>query len=274
VIKLREIWDSVWNKRELLNIDEVIDSDSCYNMLKRLVGSMPNNGLKILEVGCGSGVNTLALLKDSQGNPTGFASLVDFSSIALTFARKNAEKNGNHANYVLADAFKLPFADETFDIVHNAGVNEHFRGEKRQLIFNEMARVCKRGGQVIVIVPNAWNLPYRLWKKVFEMQGRWEYGLELPFSAFELERRLKDAGLTPIKVSGEGTLASLSFLIRLIPRKRKENTAVTLSTIKGRQIRRMARKIGLETDSLLGFVGGYVGAEIGIKAIKLNILKI
>jgi SAM-dependent methyltransferase len=265
---LRAIWDSVWNKRRLLDIDEVIASDSCYHLLRRLIGPTSTNGLNILEVGCGSGVNTLALLKKPQAYPPSFASLVDFSSIALAFARKNAERYGMHANYVLADAFKLPFPDGTFDIVHNAGVNEHFLGEKRQLIFNEMARVCKPGGQVIVIVPNALNLSYRLWKKIFELQGRWEYGLEIPFSSFELKNKLRNAGLVPVKVSGEGTLASLFFLCRLFPWKKKHDSAQDPATIKSHHIFRKARKIGLTIDGLLGFIGGFTGAEIGIKAVK------
>jgi ubiquinone/menaquinone biosynthesis C-methylase UbiE len=96
------------------------------------------------------------------------ATLVDFSPTALDFARKNAEKNGVRASFTLADVLRLPFPDESFDIVWNEGVNEHFDREKRQLVFSEMARVCKVGGQVIVIVPNTLNLPYRLWKKVLE----------------------------------------------------------------------------------------------------------
>jgi SAM-dependent methyltransferase len=267
-MKLRETWDSIWNKRELLDIDEIIASDSCYHLLKQLIGPMPTNGLNILEVGCGSGVNTLALLRKPQGDLPSLASLVDFSSTALTFARRNAERNGMHANYVLADAFKLPFPDGTFDIVHNAGVNEHFRGEMRQLIFNEMARVCKPGGQVIVIVPNAFNLSYRLWKKILEVQGRWDYGMEMPFSSFELRSKLKNAGLVPVKVSGEGTLASLLFLFRLFSSKRKQDSEEPLATVKGHQILRNVRKIGIISDSYLGFIGGFTGAEIGIKAVK------
>ena len=261
---MRETWDNIWSKREVFDIEEVIADDSCYHLLKRLIGSPLDKALSILEVGCGSGIYTLSLLREFSNYPPSAATLVDFSSIALAFARKNAEQNGVLANLVLADASKLPFPDNTFDIVWNGGVNEHFRDERRQLIFNEMARVCKSEGQVIVIVPNSLSLPYRLWKGVLEKQGRWEYGLEIPYSVFELRSKLRNAGLMPTKVSGHGALASLSFPIRLIQRKKGGNTTGAPAS----RTRRILRKFVVSTDSILGFIGGFVGAEIGIKALK------
>jgi len=262
---LRETWDRLWLKRAVLDVNEVISVDSCYHLLRRLIEPLPDNGLNILEVGCGTGIRTLSLLKRSQCCLPNSAVLVDYSRTALALAMKNAERNGLRVNLVLADAFKLSFPDNTFDIVWNGGVNEHFRGEARQLIFNEMARVCKPGGQVIVIVPNSLNLPYRLWKGVFERRGEWEYGLEIPYSIFELRSKLRNAGLVPVKVSGGGTLASLSFLFRLIHRRRKHDSAEAPATIRSIRI---LRKIVLKTDSLLKVIGGFTGADIGIKALK------
>ena len=260
-----EVWDNVWTKREVLDIEEVIAYDSCYHLLKRLVKLLPSKGLDILEVGCGSGIYTLSLLREFPNYPTNTATLVDYSPVALAFARKNAEQNGVPANFVLADAFKLPFPDSTFNIVWNGGVNEHFRCEARQLIFDEMACVCKPGGHVIVIVPNSLNLPYRLWKGVLERQGKWEYGLEVPYSIFELQSKLRNAGLVPVKASGRGTLASLYFLFRLIPWKRKNDSAEAPVTVKRLRI---LRNIVLKVDSILGFTGGFMGSEIRSKGLK------
>ena len=172
---MREIWDIYWNKIDAINIETVIKNDSYYRLLKRLIDLPNRKHLRILEVGCGSGIRTLALLKELQ-NYQVRATFVDFSAAALAFARKNANKSGIKATFVLANALQLPFHDNSFDIVWNEGVNEHFQGEMRQVIFNEMARVTKPGGQVVVIVPNALNLPYRLWKKVLENRRKWEFG--------------------------------------------------------------------------------------------------
>lgn len=269
---MREIWDRLWAKREMLDIEEVITYDSSYYLLKRLIES-PQDNIRILEVGCGSGIYTLSLLREFQDYHRYSATLIDFSPIALSFARKNAEKKGVTANLGLADAFKLPFHDNTFDIVWNAGVNEHFnlKDEKRQLIFNEMTRVCKQGGQVIVIVPNSLNLPYRLWKKVFEMQGRWEYGLEIPYSLFELQRKMRNAGLIPTKLGGGGTLASISFFGRLLHRKSERGHADDDSSnmaLEGNRIGGYLNKTDIKIDRMLGVIGGFTGAEIGVKGIK------
>ncbi|MDD5038126.1 MAG: class I SAM-dependent methyltransferase, partial [Dehalococcoidales bacterium] len=190
---MRETWDSLWGERGVSNIEEVVAYDGCFHLLKRLVEFSPDRHLNVLEVGCGSGIYTLALLRNMPNYPDNTAVLVDYSPIALGVARKNGEKNSVIVNLVLADAFKLPFPNGTFDIVWNAGVNEHFKGEERQSIFNEMARVCKSKGQVVVIVPNSLNMAYRLWKRVLTARGKWQYGFEMPYNIFELKGRMVKA---------------------------------------------------------------------------------
>lgn len=262
---MREIWDDLWDKRGVLDVEKIVRYDACYHLLSRLIELRQNKNLNILEVGCGSGIYTIALLRESQNNSCYNAVLVDFSSIALSLARRNAAKNGVDANFVLADAFQLPFPDGTFDIVCSEGVNEHVEDEKRQLIFNEMARVCKLRGQVVVIVPNSLNIAYRLWKKILEVQGKWQYGFEMPYSIFELKRRMKNAGLIPIKVNGRGTLASLSLLVEVVSGKSGNKLVDACPSDK---LLGILRKTVMKTDRMLGFVGGFTGVEIGVKGIK------
>jgi len=165
-------WDRFWKKEKEGDVKDVILNDRYYRLLKRLVGICKDR-LNILEVGCGSGIRTLALVKDLERQCLN-AVLVDLSPAALSIAKRNACKNQVKADFVLADGLRLPF-QKKFDIVWNEGVNEHFEGERRQKIFEEMSLVCKGGGIVIVIVPNALNLPYRIAKKLLETSGRWIY---------------------------------------------------------------------------------------------------
>ncbi len=259
---MQETWDSYWDKIGALNVEKIIGNDSCYRLLKRLVDLSQGKSLGILEVGCGSGIRTLTLLKEFQELN---ATLIDFSSVALAFARENADENEITANFIMADAFRLPFPDETFNIVWNGGVNEHFEGEKRQLIFSEMVRVCKRGGQVIVIVPNALNPFYRLWKRVFEMQGRWEYGFEKPYTIFELRNRMRKAGLILIKNGGAGTLSSILHILEIIPKK---GTSKTKGDIKQSVTSGVLKKMFHRTERVLERVMWFTGENIGVEGMK------
>jgi ubiquinone/menaquinone biosynthesis C-methylase UbiE len=184
-------------------------------------------------------MRTIALQRDFHKQKFQ-ASLVDLSLDALLFARKYSTKNKISVNLILADGCRLPFSDETFDIVWNDGVNEHFKGKARYEIFREMSRVCKAKGHVIVIVPNAFNLPYRITKKVLEMKKRWTYGFEKPFTLFELKEKMKRAGITPIKAGGAGVIGSFLAFTQLIPtrtsktqqkKKRKSDNHVFLKQI-------------------------------------------
>lgn len=190
---------------------------------------------------------------------------------ALSFAKITANNNKLTADFIQADAFNLPFPDETFDIVWNGGVNEHFEGEKRQKIFDEMARVCITG-EMIVIVPNALNLPYRITKKILEMRNRWVYGFEKPFTIFELKRRVRDAGITPTKASGAQVITSLLTFLQLIHNEgspeKKEDVKVVESNKSRSKIKRLLKILRKIDEPLERVVGALFGKDIGVKGVK------
>lgn len=262
---MKETWDRYWSEVAPVDITNVIEGDLNYRLLKRLIDMPQNKNLRILEVGSGSGIRTLALVKEFQNYIIDIA-FVDFSSIALGYARENAKKNEVNASYILADALKLPFSDDVFDIVWNGGVNEHFDGENRQLIFNEMVRVCRSRGQVIVIVPNALNFPYRLRKKIAEIRKTWEYGFEKPYTIFELKEKMRNSGLTIVKGGGMGVLGSFLSLRELIISKKKNRKNV----INDRKIlhRTNSSQIFLKAERILEDVLWFEGRNIGIKGLK------
>ncbi len=130
-----------------------------------------------------------------------------------------------------------------------------------------MARVCRSGGQVIVIVPNALNLFYRLWKKVFEMQGKWEYGFEKPFAILELRKRMRNAGLVPLKAGGVGILSSIQYLVEIILKK---STNKTRGDIKQSVATGMLKKTFYRTERFLERVLWFTGGNIGIKGTKYS----
>ena len=94
---------------------------------------------KILDVGCGTGANLemLANFGASEG--------VDVSDDALEFCRAKGLK----VHKGLAE--KLPFADESFDVVTALDVVEHLDDDVAGL--KEMHRVLKTGGKTLIFVP-------------------------------------------------------------------------------------------------------------------------
>ena len=203
------VWDKALTtlQREMLsNIGYLISHPLLDRYLKNIA---VKKGQRILEPGTGSGLDSLLCAKKYGVEPY----LVDLSESSLSIVRDFGDMLGVKFNFVFGDCRVLPFGDNTFDLVWNNGVNEHFDGPYRQTVFDEMARVCKKGGYVLVVVPNALNPFYRLKKKIMELRGAWPFGFEKPFSPIELMKRVKKAGLRVIIYDACGFLSSiLGFL--------------------------------------------------------------
>ncbi len=246
----------------MMDIDSVIRKDACYRLLKNLIDLPNEKRLEVLEVGCGSGIRSLALKYEFRDYDI-HVTLVDFSNQALALADKNAYKAGTPARLVLADVTKLPFLAGQFDIVWNEGVNEHFMGGARQLVFDEMARVCKPNGQVIIVVPNASNPFYVIWKFILQRQNRWPYGYEEPFTTRELRRKAIKSGLVPKKTGGAGILRSLSYVQEVLAHGQLAGSSGLRALIPGR-LSTLIRRVEQTIERMMWRVGAY----IGVRAIK------
>ncbi|EPS41314.1 hypothetical protein H072_4806 [Dactylellina haptotyla CBS 200.50] len=103
-----------------------------------------NPHLKLLDVGCGSGTISVSFAKLL---PDGQVTGVDLNPTILPRARAVADMAGvGNVEFQNASIFKLPFADETFDITFCHQVLVHI-GEPWDAL-REMLRVTKRGGVV------------------------------------------------------------------------------------------------------------------------------
>lgn len=98
-------------------------------------------GLSLLDVGCGPGTITVEFAdRLAPGRVVGLdaaAEVIDRAS--GEFARDNLE-------FVVGDAYALPFGDDTFDIVHAHQTLQHVADPVAAL--REMRRVAKPGGIV------------------------------------------------------------------------------------------------------------------------------
>ena len=102
-------------------------------------------GLRVLEVGCGIGLDALRFARAGAE-----VTAVDFSLPALRVAQDNARLMSVVVRLVLADAENLPFHPETFDLVYSHGVLHHTPDTRRAVA--EVYRVLKPGGTAIVML--------------------------------------------------------------------------------------------------------------------------
>jgi SAM-dependent methyltransferase len=160
-------------------------------LVERLEASFGTiRGLRTIELGSGRGdLSTLLAERGAE------VTLVDSSEKALTQARHRFDRLGLDARFVCAD-----FLHEAarwrggFDVALSSGVIEHFEGADRTTVVRAHCDALAPGGLAVISVPNAWCLPYRVWKFHLEHRGWWPYGLELPYSRPELLRRMRLAG--------------------------------------------------------------------------------
>jgi len=115
--------------------------------LLRLVNFDGYRGRRVLEVGCGAGVDLARFAK-------GGASVVgvDLSSSAIDLARANFEQQGLTGDFRVADGEALPFEDNSFDLVCAHGVVQYTADPKR--LVEECRRVLKPGGEAVFQVYN------------------------------------------------------------------------------------------------------------------------
>jgi SAM-dependent methyltransferase len=104
-------------------------------------------GRRVLEVGCGAGVD-LARFARGGAAVTG----VDIASSAIDLARANFEQQGLRGEFEVANGEQLVFPDGSFDLVYAHGVVQ-YTSDPRRLV-EECRRVLAPGGMAIFQVYN------------------------------------------------------------------------------------------------------------------------
>lgn len=102
---------------------------------------------KILEIGCGVGIDLLKFAKEG-------ASVVgiDLAEKSIDLARKNFSFGGVDGEFIRMDGEKTTFEDGTFDMVYAHGVIQYT--DDAQGMVNEIHRVLKPGGEAVMMVYN------------------------------------------------------------------------------------------------------------------------
>jgi SAM-dependent methyltransferase len=165
-------------------------------------------GLRVIELGAGAGTNA-ALMARRGADVT----VLDYSERALDRARELFAANVVTARWISGDALLFPHTLRgQFDVAMSFGLNEHFTGRARVLIFSAHLDALAPGGIAFISVPNAHNLPYRAFKWLAETTRRWRLGVEVPFERAELEAICSSLGVRDFEFFGDAFLTSLRFI--------------------------------------------------------------
>jgi ubiquinone/menaquinone biosynthesis C-methylase UbiE len=155
-------------------------------------------GKRVLNVGCSFPVDEL-----HYARKVGSWTAVDLSAESLSRAEEVLRRElhpdlAARFRFEEADACELPFADGAFDLAVSMSTFDHLpTAGARQRAVDEMARVVRPGGHVVVTVASWWNLPYAagIWK--MSREKTLHYGYAYLFSPLELRRIVRRAGLEP-----------------------------------------------------------------------------
>jgi SAM-dependent methyltransferase len=133
-------------------------------------------GKRVLEVGCGLGTDGAQFAR-AGADYTG----VDLTEAAVELARRNFEIQQLPGTFRTADAEKLDFPDESFDLIYSHGVLHHTPDTAQAV--REVHRVLRPGGQAIVMLYHRDSYNYRIGIQMLRRAGthllRWEAGLKL-----------------------------------------------------------------------------------------------
>jgi len=198
-------WSSIWNSIGTADF-KYGREPYVWKYYEKLLPGCNFKGKRVLEFGCGTGINTAIMaLRGAK------VTFVDYSKDALDLVRRNLERLGIDAELIQQDVFDFSEKNK-YDIVHSEGLVEHFLPPKRQDMVDIHARAAKNGGKVLIIIPHLKNPPYRIGKKLASSLGCWIYGSEYPYTRNELVKRMRMAGLRPGNVIGGEFFFSLFWL--------------------------------------------------------------
>jgi ubiquinone/menaquinone biosynthesis C-methylase UbiE len=133
-------------------------------------------GLRVLEVGCGLGTDGAQFAR-AGADYTG----VDLTEASVELARRRFELFGLAGEFRVADAERLEFADESFDLVYSHGVLHHTPDAAAAV--REIHRVLRPKGRAVVMLYHRDSYNYRVNIRVLRRMGahllRSEAGLHL-----------------------------------------------------------------------------------------------
>jgi len=195
-------WESYW-KGHRQDIEDTYSTRG--RLVREVLADGPVADRLVLEIGAGSGRDLLELARMGARGI-----VLDYSPASLALVKQQALARGIPVRFVQADATRMPFRDGAIDVSFHQGLLEHFRDPRPLLAEN--ARITRRGGRVIVDVPQTWHL-YTVMKNLLILMNRWFAGWETQFTVGRLERLVRESGLEVTRSYGDWMVPGLWYRV-------------------------------------------------------------
>ena len=182
--------------RRKLNTD-FDDKPSVHHLYNYKIAKTHIKRKKLLDIGCWTGQFIQLALNDAK-----ITYGIDPGKKAINFAQKKYPQ----AHLEVATAQKLPFRNNTFDVITFLEVIEHLPKEDETGALNEIYRVLKKNGTLVLSTPSSHPTPILLDPAYFLIGHR-------HYSEKQLKNLLSKSGFEIIKIYKTGGIFRLTSLI-------------------------------------------------------------
>lgn len=202
-------WNKIWAQIDLEKLVDEYRLNSYYvNKMKVraiLSATTVQKASPILEPGCGTAKVSLKL------GEYGYEVIaLDSSPNAIRKAYELSKrlKLPKNVEFVIGDIRFLPFRSNSFALVFNSGVLEHFSAKDQVDILREMSRVVQLNKALILVTPNILCLRRSVRKVLLDflqklgLSAGWPWGEEKMLFPWTLKKTMQELGLRNIKTWG------------------------------------------------------------------------
>lgn len=199
----QKVWDRFWSSKQ--DVKKVYPASP--SVLKAILAKLDVRGMRVLEVGAGTGRDSLELARRGA-----HVSILDFSteSLKLVSSQLATQEGGDRIQLIRGDAFGSPFPEGTFDLVFHQGLLEHFLDP--MALLRENHRLLKPGGYCLCDIPQTYHL-YTVIKKILIALDKWFAGWETQYTMPELESMMHRAGFQTYYKYGDWMRPSLVYRV-------------------------------------------------------------
>ena len=203
----KSYWKSVYVKKARLTTRLTTYQIPVSLFLKKIIRK--EDFLFILSAGSGQDIISMNLQKYFKNKL--HISILDISEDVLMWNRRLFSKYNLNAEFIKGDIFRMPFGNDSFDLVFNTGVLEHFNKKEQVEMTKEIIRTLKPRGYFVTANPSNMGKIYKLGIKAAKEKGYWVFGKEIPIVSLKFLKE-EISGIDFVKEYHKDVLSQLGFL--------------------------------------------------------------